>query len=106
MYSMGSNEFGQLGLNSKVKNRNLPTLVNGKEMEQANGYPKGGITAYNISAGAYHSIAIVNGNWEKISIKEVIWLDGEEIYTWGKNESGQLGNNSLMMSYVPINITE
>lgn len=60
---MGSNEFGQLGLNSKVKNRNLPTLVNGKEMEEANGLGEQGITAYNIAAGAYHSLAIVNGKF-------------------------------------------
>jgi alpha-tubulin suppressor-like RCC1 family protein len=57
---MGSNEFGQLGLNSKVKNRNLPTLVNGKDMVDFNNRQDNQFVAYHIAAGAYHSLAIFN----------------------------------------------
>jgi len=83
LWSWGSNSYGQLGDNSyndSLVPINLSTL--------------GGSSVQNIQfnsiAAYYHSLAIdVNGN----------------LWTWGSNANGQLGNNSYTESVVPINLS-
>ena len=64
-YSWGCNNNGQLGLGDN-KNRNVPTLLILSNNEKI----------LNLSSGNHHIICITKS---------------ENIYVWGKNESGQLG---------------
>jgi len=80
-YCWGENSFGQLGDNSTTT-RLVPVVVNtsgvltGKTMQQ-------------IAAGQYHTCAIDSGG---------------QVYCWGRNTSGQLGNGSTTNSSVPVTV--
>lgn len=68
LYSWGKNNAGQLGITSDTTNKNIPTKASFNK----------NIT--NLSLGDSHSAAVVNG---------------DELYTWGANNSGQLGNKKI-----------
>ncbi len=80
-YCWGSNGSGQLGNNSTADYRvysSVPVAV-------ASGV-LAGKTVTAITAGAAHSCAVADG----------------QVYCWGRNSSGQLGNNNTRRSRVPV----
>jgi len=79
IFSWGYNGLGQLGDNSLI-DKHTPTKL-GLFFTEGIGY---------LAAGEYHS-AVVSSTGS--------------VYTWGYNESGQLGNNSTTDKLIPTNIT-
>ncbi|EAR25417.1 hypothetical protein A20C1_04101 [marine actinobacterium PHSC20C1] len=78
-YAWGNNDSGQLG-NATTTSSLAPVLVS----------PMGGLAVTQVSAGADHSLAIgADGN----------------AYAWGLNVNGQLGNNTITTSTVPVMVT-
>jgi alpha-tubulin suppressor-like RCC1 family protein len=71
LYTWGNNAFGQLGVGDNI-DRYEPTLVS-----QDN-------TWIDVAAGSYHSLAIKNNGGTY------------QLYTFGKNDHGQLGLNSSL----------
>ncbi|HCU70494.1 MAG TPA: hypothetical protein DIC35_01920, partial [Candidatus Moranbacteria bacterium] len=82
VWSWGKNTVGQLGDNTIVE-KHYPVQVLGV----------GGVeflsSVASISAGASYALAVKS--------------DGT-VVAWGKNDSGQLGNNSYADSYVPVQV--
>lgn len=77
LYTWGNNAFGQLGLGDNV-DRYEPTLVSQDS------------TWVDVSVGNYHSLAIKNN------------AGSYQLYTFGKNDHGQLGlNSSLSQIKIP-----
>jgi alpha-tubulin suppressor-like RCC1 family protein len=81
--SWGYNEFGQLGDNSHV-DRKVPVLVERSGV-------LAGKTVIAIACGGTHGVALCS--------------DGT-VATWGRNEFGQLGNNTTTASAVPVLVTQ
>lgn len=81
VHTWGDNSSGQLGINS--------LNINSVPIEVSLYGSLVGKTIVSISAGSAHSIAIDSTN---------------SIHTWGYNEFGQLGNNSIDNSLIPINL--
>ena len=83
VYSWGFNSWGQLGngTSGTANNASAPVAV------KTAGTPMEGKTIMQVAAGATHSLALAT--------------DGT-IYAWGKNEYGQLGNDSTTNSSVPV----
>ena len=83
VYSWGFNSWGQLGngTSGAANNASAPVAV------KTVGTPMEGKTIVQVAAGATHSLALAT--------------DGT-IYAWGKNEYGQLGNDSTTNSPVPV----
>ena len=83
VYSWGFNSWGQLGngTSGTANNASAPVAV------KTAGTPMDGKTIVQVAAGATHSLALAT--------------DGT-IYAWGKNEYGQLGNDSTTNSPVPV----
>ena len=83
VYSWGFNSWGQLGngTSGTANNASAPVAV------KIAGTPMEGKTIVQVAAGATHSLALAT--------------DGT-IYAWGKNEYGQLGNDSTTNSPVPV----
>lgn len=81
VYTWGRNEYGQLGNGVTATNSPVPVAV------KTAGTPMEGKTIVQVAAGATHSLALAT--------------DGT-IYAWGKNEYGQLGNDSTTNSSVPV----
>jgi len=75
----GSNSNGQLG-NGTNTDSSEPVLV-----KTAAGTPLSSVVG--LAAGGNHTCAI---------------LSGEQVFCWGENSSGQLGNNSLADSNIPV----
>jgi alpha-tubulin suppressor-like RCC1 family protein len=75
-FGWGNNSSGQLG-NTSTADSHAPLLVT----------VPAGVTFTQMSAGAAHSLAVGS--------------DGKS-YAWGKNDLGQLGNNTLTDSHVPV----
>ncbi len=80
----GSSLYGQLGNGITTGSYSVPVLVN-------QSYEISGKTVVAVSAGEYHSLAL--------------WSDGT-IAAWGRNQEGQLGNNSTTNSSVPVLVTQ
>jgi alpha-tubulin suppressor-like RCC1 family protein len=76
LYAWGQNNAGQLG-NGTTKDSSVPVVVS---------LPSG-VTPTAIAAGGEHSLAIGN--------------DGN-LYAWGKNNDGQLGNGTTKDSSIPM----
>jgi alpha-tubulin suppressor-like RCC1 family protein len=76
VYCWGANNYGQLGMNNYVSSY-IPTKVNSLS----------GVNVTKVIAGEYHTCA---------------QADDKTMYCWGANESGQLGNNTLTKSSIPI----
>jgi len=81
VYAWGYNNSGQLGNNSTT-NSNIPVQVNTSGV-------LAGKTITAISVGDYYSMALDSAG---------------KVYTWGRNDSGQLGNNSTTNSSVPVQV--
>ncbi|XP_078046235.1 HECT and RLD domain containing E3 ubiquitin ligase 4 isoform X1 [Augochlora pura] len=79
LYSWGSNNEGQLGLDYEVKSEMKPQLINGLN----------GIPIAHIACGGYHSIAISKSG---------------AVFGWGKNTFGQLGLNDTRDRNVPCQL--
>lgn len=75
LYVFGNNSYGQLGLEGTTA-RYIPTL---------NSLPNG-VKIKSIAVGEYHSIALGE--------------DGN-IYSWGRNLTGQLGTGDTVNRYIP-----
>lgn len=78
----GQSNHGQIG-NGSTLGSSVPVAVNQSGMMAAK-------TAVAISAGGYHSFTRCS--------------DGT-LFAWGRNSSGQLGNNSTTDSSVPVTVT-
>ena len=81
VYAWGRNEYGQLGNGVTAINSPIPVAV------KTAGTPMDGKKIMQVAAGATHSLALAT--------------DGT-IYAWGKNEYGQLGNDSTINSPIPV----
>lgn len=87
VWTCGYNSEGQLGYNAEA-NSKKPSLVCISDNTDNLLYGK---KITNISAGAYHSVA----------------LDEEgKVYLWGKNENGELGDGTGVSTYNPICLTD
>ena len=85
LWSWGSNAFGQLGISSPITRRSLPTYVHSfSSVGKLSG-------VVNIAAGQGHTIAL---------------LSNGTVASWGKNNSGQLGNNSTINSRSPLQVLD
>lgn len=87
---MGNNQFGQLGLDNKVQyfltqvqSRFFPTLIKVRNEDKK---------FYHVAAGAYHSLSIAEG--------------GTEVFSWGRNDQGQLGLSNSVNQYSPVDISD
>jgi alpha-tubulin suppressor-like RCC1 family protein len=76
LYAWGNNDHGQLG-NGTTTNSKVPVMVSLPES----------VTPIAIAAGQSHSLAIGSDN---------------QLYTWGYNSDGELGNNSTTDSLTPV----
>ena len=81
LYTWGENNFGQLGIGNTT-NQNSPQKVS---------LPAGVTSWTAVAAGTYYSLAIGN--------------DGN-IYAWGNNNVGQLGDSSTTNSANPVMVTK
>ena len=79
LYTWGRNNFGQLGNNTLADN-STPTLIL---------FP-GGETIRNVAAGINHSLAVTTTG---------------QVYAWGSNLYGQLGDNTLANKSTPTLIS-
>jgi len=78
LWSWGSNEYGQLGNGDNTySNKNIPVPV-------SSGTPWAAV-----SAGIWHSVGL--------KVTGTIW-------TWGNNDSGQLGDGSFVETNTPLQI--
>ncbi len=78
---MGDNTYGQLGVNPiLIKNTNRPILVELDENFASQ--------IIDVSAGAYHTVAVTATG---------------EVYTWGRNNKGQLGRKTVTEDNDPTN---
>ncbi len=80
VYAWGLGDFGRLG-NGETTNKTTPVIVLDGEMGNS------GVTA--ISAGNCHSLA----------------LKGGEPYSWGRGDSGQLGNRQIASKTTPVKVS-
>jgi alpha-tubulin suppressor-like RCC1 family protein len=82
VYCWGNGEFGQLG-NGATRNFSNPVAVSTAGV-------LAGKTVTAITVGGYHSCVIASG----------------DVYCWGNNEQGQLGNSSNQFSGIPVAVTK
>lgn len=78
IYAWGDNEYGQLGNGSTVDSDTLVKVA-----------LPAGVTASEIACGYYHSLALGS--------------DGN-VYAWGENNNGQLGDGSTTNSDLPVKV--
>lgn len=79
VWGWGNNSYGQIGDNTNTS-RTAPVPVGGISGE----------IAVNISAGDYHSLAL---------------MDDGSIHSWGLNSSGQLGNGTTTSLPLPLGVS-
>src|SRR5665213_2287289 len=82
LYTWGLNVYGQLG-DGTTTNSDVPVAVSA-------GAIPAGATITQIAAGAFHSLALSSTG---------------QLYTWGLNEYGQLGDGSTTNSSVPVAVS-
>ena len=82
-YCWGDNSSGQLGNNSTTKSL-IPVAV-------AQGATPNGVTLTHLSAGDDHTCALGSNS---------------KAYCWGRNNDGQLGNNSTTNSSTPVAVSQ
>ena len=80
LYSWGKNNYGQIG-DGTTNNYNLAVAV------KTEGTPMAGKTVVDFSISNEHTVALMS--------------DGQ-IYAWGRNESGQLGDGTNTASTLPV----
>ena len=84
VYCWGNNEYGRLGNDSTTQSEVPVAVVNGTD-----GFVNGQVES--VSAGEFHTCAVTTGN---------------TVYCWGRNSSGQLGNDSEGDSPVPVPVAD
>ena len=82
VYAMGDNAYGQLGDGT---NNDSDTMVQVRD-SAGTGYLT---NIVSIAAGNYHVLALT---------------DGGLVYTWGRNNKGQLGNNTTTNQSLPVQV--
>ena len=83
VYIWGWNYHGQLGNNTKTNSNTIVAV-------QTIGTPLAGKKIVKIAAGQGHSLALA---------------DDGTVYTWGRNDTGQLGNNTTTDAMLPVAVT-
>ena len=83
VYTWGWNYHGQLGNNTKTNSNTIVAV-------QTIGTPLAGKKIVKIAAGQGHSLALT---------------DDGMVYTWGRNDTGQLGNNATTDVMLPVTVT-
>ena len=83
VYTWGWNYHGQLGNNTKTNSNTIVAV-------QTIGTPIAGKKIVKIAAGQGHSLALT---------------DDGMVYTWGRNDTGQLGNNATTDVMLPVTVT-
>ena len=83
VYIWGWNYHGQLGNNTKTNSNTIVAV-------QTIGTPLAGKKIVKIAAGQGHSLALT---------------DDGMVYTWGRNDTGQLGNNATTDAMLPVAVT-
>ena len=83
VYAWGWNYHGQLGNNTKTNSNTIVAV-------QTIGTPLAGKKIVKIAAGQGHSLALT---------------DDGMVYTWGRNDTGQLGNNATTDAMLPVAVT-
>ena len=83
VYTWGWNYHGQLGNNTKTNSNTIVAV-------QTIGTPIAGKKIVKIAAGQGHSLALT---------------DDGMVYTWGRNDTGQLGNNATTDAMLPVAVT-
>ena len=81
-YAWGYNHYGQLGNNTSSDYDPNPAPVRVRDPASPADASKG-LKAIQVSAGVWHSLAVVSDGYS---------------YAWGRNDYGQLGNNSIPAS--------
>ncbi len=81
VYAWGNNDGGQLGYGSNTAS-NVPVAVSTAGV-------LGGQTVTAVAAGGLHSLALANG----------------QVYAWGYNANGQLGNGTNTNTNVPVAVS-
>lgn len=81
VWTCGNNQSGQLGTNSTTNGTVFTNLTS------LNGNPVFGLKFVKVLAGAFHTMALDETG---------------KLWIWGQNTNGQLGNNSVVGSLVPI----
>jgi len=79
VWTWGENQYGQLGDGTTV-DKNLPIQVNGLS----------GITSSTTATGAFHCLALKNNN---------------TVWAWGRNTYGNLGDNTVVNSSIPVQMS-
>ena len=80
VWAWGNNDYGQLGeTTANIPNSNVPVKIQGFDDKKI----------IKIAAGYYHSLAIDENN---------------NLWSWGLNSYGQLGNNSVLNSHLPVKV--
>ncbi|BDR54305.1 hypothetical protein KIMH_04160 [Bombiscardovia apis] len=89
VYTWGSNTYGQLG------NSTIPTGGTGSGSTTPvlvqRGERPAGVNYTAISAGSYHAMALGSDN---------------QVYTWGQNNHGQLGNNTQTIAQAAVRVQQ
>jgi alpha-tubulin suppressor-like RCC1 family protein len=75
VWAWGANSDGQLGNNTLITPQTTPAQVSNLS----------GVTA--IAAGGYHTVSLKSDS---------------TVWTWGKNDNGQLGNGTIFQSSLPV----
>ncbi|PKV10010.1 RCC1 domain-containing protein [Bifidobacterium asteroides] len=88
-YAWGNNGYGQLGNNSSGNYANSSVPVRVRDPASPGDASKG-LQATQVSAGYHHSLAVGS--------------DGNA-WAWGRNSSGQLGDNSTDSKSVPVPVS-
>ena len=94
IYAWGSNYHGQLG-NATVGGVAIPTTGSGAYSDTPVKIPLHGLVT-DISAGGFHSLAVVADPATGIPTA----------YAWGYNGFGQLGNQGLVDSSLPVQVQQ
>jgi alpha-tubulin suppressor-like RCC1 family protein len=80
LYSWGANEFGQLGLGtSNTNDSDTPEMIPPDEFPSGTTFGQGATTVDQVAAGSSFSLALTSTG---------------QLYSWGSNFSGQLGNGT------------
>ena len=88
-YAWGLNNYGQLGDGTRTR-RTTPVMVKKPDRNTYPDLPED-FTYVQVSAGRYHSLAIGSDGYA---------------YAWGRDDYGQLGNNTTGNSSVPVRVRD